>query len=62
MRVAIPKTDRTQIRQLWNEMLERMGKRDITRFLRHLWVSKYGDLKDQDLFSALRKHIDEKAH
>jgi hypothetical protein len=41
-------------------MLERMGKRDITRFLRHLWVSKYGDLKDQDLFSALRKHIDEK--
>ena len=38
MRVAVPKTDRSTIRRLWNDMLERMGKRDITRFLRHLWV------------------------
>jgi hypothetical protein len=44
MRVA-PDSDRKQIRKVWNEMLTSMGRRDIGRFLRHLWVSRYGDLK-----------------
>ena len=51
---------RSQIRDFWNEMLEGMGRQDINRFLRHMWVSKYGDLKGQDLFSALKTHIEEK--
>jgi hypothetical protein len=46
MRVA-PASDRKQIRKVWNEMLASMGRRDIGRFLRHLWVSKYGDLKNE---------------
>jgi len=50
-------TDRAQIRQYWNEMLTQIGTRDINRFLRHMWVSKYGDLKTEDLFTALKKHI-----
>lgn len=50
-----------QIRDFWNEMLEQMGARDINRFLRHMWVSKYGDLKSQDLFSALKQHIEDKS-
>jgi hypothetical protein len=62
MRVAIPEMDRTQIRKVWNEMLEGMGKKDINRFLRHLWVSKYGDLKSQDLFTALKDHIENKSN
>src|SRR5690606_8366289 len=52
MRVAEPEVDREKIRALWNDMLEGMGRRDINKFLRHMWVSKYGDLKNQDLFSA----------
>ena len=39
-------------------MIEDMGRRNINRFLRHMWVSKYGDLKNVDLFSALKKHIE----
>ena len=39
-------------------MLEQMGRRDINRFLRHMWVSKYGDLKSQDLFTALKARIE----
>jgi Protein of unknown function DUF262/Protein of unknown function (DUF1524) len=62
MRVATPETDRKEIRLVWNEMLEEMGKRDINRFLRHLWVSKYGDLKSQDLFTALKDHIEDKTN
>lgn len=57
MRVA-PDSDRKQIRKVWNEMLTTMGRRDISRFLRHLWVSKYGDLKKEGLFSALKAHIE----
>jgi hypothetical protein len=61
MRVATPETDRVQIRKLWDEMLEQMGRRNIGRFIRHLWVSRYGDLKSQDLFSALKDHISAKS-
>lgn len=38
MRVAQPPTDRRDIRDLWTGMLERLGRRDISRFLRHMWV------------------------
>jgi hypothetical protein len=59
MRVAKSDDERKQIRDFWNEMLDRMGRRDINRFLRHMWVSKYGDLKSQDLFTALKEHIEQ---
>jgi hypothetical protein len=58
MRQAPDDSARKQIRDLWNDMLEQMGRRDINRFLRHLWVSKYGDLKKVDLFTALKTRIE----
>jgi predicted nucleic acid-binding protein len=59
MRVANDE-DRKQVRAFWSEMLEQMGRRDINRFMRHMWVSKYGDLKNTDLFTALKDHIEKK--
>lgn len=59
MRVA-PDGDRKQIRKSWDSMVTAMGRRDIARFLRHLWVSRYGDLKNIGLFPALRSRIEEK--
>jgi len=53
-------TARNTVREYWNDMVEGMGKKDINRFLRHMWVSKYGDLKNIDLFTALKSHIEEK--
>jgi hypothetical protein len=50
--------ERVKIRKYWDGMIQGMGKRDIGAFLRHIWVSKYGDLKSQDLFSALKQHIE----
>jgi hypothetical protein len=50
--------ERPNIRLYWNEMLRKIGRRDINRFLRHLWVSKYGDLKSEALFSAMKKNIE----
>lgn len=58
MRVATPKSRRATIRDMWDEMLEKMGTRDINRFLRHMWVSRYGDIKKQGLFSELKSHIE----
>ena len=57
---AADDSTRDVIRTAWNEMLHGMGRRDINRFFRHMWVSKYGDLKSIDLFSALSKHIEKK--
>jgi hypothetical protein len=53
-------TSRGAVREHWNEMVQGMGRKDINRFLRHMWVSKYGDLKNIDLFTALKAHIEEK--
>jgi hypothetical protein len=52
--------ERDQIRKYWDGMIEGMGKKDTGQFLRHIWVSKYGDLKNVDLFTALKLHIEEK--
>jgi len=52
--------ERDRIRKYWDVMVEGMGRRDISQFLRHVWVSKYGDLKAQDLFTALKEHIEAK--
>ena len=58
MREADPVASRAEIRSVWTELIEKMGKRDIQRFIRHMWVSKYGDLKNIDLFKALKKLIE----
>ena len=58
MREAKPDSDRKEIRDLWSVMVSQMGKRDINRFLRHMWVSNYGDLKSKDLFTAIKEHIE----
>jgi hypothetical protein len=53
--------DHSDIRACCNEMLDEMGTNDISRFLRHMWISRYGDLKDQDLFSALKGDIEKQS-
>ena len=57
MRRAESETDKKQVRIKWNYMLEQMGRRDISRFLRHMWLSKYGDLKARGLFNELSDHL-----
>jgi len=52
--------ERKAIRKYWDGMIEGMGKKDASQFLRHIWVSKYGDLKNVDLFTALKEHIESK--
>lgn len=52
-------SERGTVREHWNDMMQSMGKRNANRFLRHMWVSKYGDLKNIDLFTALKAHIEE---
>lgn len=53
-----PDNERQDIRGIWTEMVQKMGVHDIEAFLRALWVSRYGDLKE-DLFTALKKYIEE---
>jgi len=57
MRRAETEADKKQVRIKWNYMLEQMGKKDISRFLRHMWLSKYGDLKARGLFNELSDHL-----
>jgi uncharacterized protein with ParB-like and HNH nuclease domain len=50
--------DRKLIRKAWDGMVTSMGnKYNISKFIRHLWVSKYGDVK-KDMFSVMRSKIE----
>ena len=60
MRKADSTDDRQEIRQKWSGMLDQMGRRDIGKFLRHMWVSKYGDVKSRGLFREMRSHLEKK--
>ncbi len=51
--------ERKDIRATWTQMIQKMGAHDIHDFLRAMWVSRYGDLKKDDLFTALKAHIEE---
>jgi hypothetical protein len=57
MRTADSDPDKKQVREKWDAMLERMGRRDIDAFLRHLWLSKYGDLKARGLFREIKDNL-----
>ncbi len=61
MRRAADDAQRTLVRQKWNYMLGQMGRRDISRFLRHMWLSKYGDLKARGLFSEIKEYVESNA-
>lgn len=61
MRKAPPE-DRKLIRSSWDEMLTSMGKKyNIEKFIRHLWVSKYGDIK-KNTFGVMKAKIEDKDH
>jgi hypothetical protein len=51
------KAARQSVRQTWNASIQLLGKRDVARFLRHLWLSKFGDLKAVGLYSAIKDHL-----
>ncbi|MDO9119814.1 MAG: DUF262 domain-containing protein [Nitrospira sp.] len=45
------------VRQTWNALIQQMGLRDVSRFLRHFWLSKYGDLKAKGLYAEIKSHL-----
>jgi len=51
------KTERQTVRQTWNSMIQQLGRRDVSRFLRHLWLSQFGDLKAKGLYSEIKDHL-----
>lgn len=50
-------SQREMIREYWNSIVETMGTRKVSTFLRHMWVSKHGDVKSQGLYREIRKYV-----
>jgi hypothetical protein len=50
-------TERNTVRQTWNSTIQQIGRRDVARFLRHMWLSYYGDLKAKGLYSEIKSHL-----
>ncbi|MCL5105542.1 MAG: DUF262 domain-containing HNH endonuclease family protein [Armatimonadetes bacterium] len=61
MRRCSGRTERNTVRQSWNTMLQQLARRDIAQFVRHMWLSNYGDLKTRGLFSEIKRVLTQKA-
>ena len=56
LRRATP-TARDEIVDLWGEILEVEGDAPLKTFLRHYWISHYGDVKTQSLYREIKAKI-----
>ncbi len=43
------------VRQQWREMTVILGTQDQTQFLRHYWLSKYGIIRERDLYREMKR-------
>lgn len=59
MRTAENDAQRKRVRQSWNTVVENLGQRKVSTFIRHMWVSRYGDVKSQGLFREIRGNLTE---
>jgi hypothetical protein len=57
MRRSATDEERRLVREKWNEIVRQLGRRDISRFLRHMWVSRHGDVKAQGLFTVIKENL-----
>ena len=44
-----------EVRRQWDEIALLLGDRNITQFLRHYWLSKYGVVRERDLYKAMKQ-------
>lgn len=45
----------------WQEMISNLGKTETKRYLRHVWLSKYGVVRDKDLYSKIKEKFSTKS-
>lgn len=49
--------ERTDIKTNWNKMVDTLGMKQPSSFLRHMWISRYGDVKSTSLYRVIRDHV-----
>lgn len=49
--------DLEDIIQIWKEMVDQIGDHNVTTFLRHYWISSVEQVRKDDLYKALKSHI-----
>jgi hypothetical protein len=58
MRAAKNAGAREQVRDHWNAVVENIATRYVSTFLRHMWVSTYGDVKAQGLYREIKEKLE----
>lgn len=54
---SIADKDLENIVQLWKEMVDHVGDYNISKFLRHFWLSSFGLVKKEELYKKLKDEI-----
>ena len=58
--LSIPGESIEEITTLWKQISDQLEEYDVTRFLRHLWSSKYNLIRKEELYKAIKTKIDGK--
>ncbi len=54
MQAASSEEERSKVHRYWGVVIDTVGTNKVSTFLRHMWVSKYGDVKSQGLYREIR--------
>lgn len=57
MQTAKNDSERDKVYKHWAAVLETVGTDKVSTFLRHMWVSRYGDVKSQGLYREIRSKV-----
>ncbi len=49
------RANREKIRQRWETISRTVGDTDVTSFIRHFWMSKFGVIREREIFTSVRK-------
>lgn len=61
MRQASSEKERQDIKTNWDQIIEALGHKKVSDFLRRMWVSHFGDVKSQALYRVIRDRIKNEA-
>lgn len=49
------KANREKIRMRWETISRTVGDSDVTSFIRHFWMSKFGVIREREIFTSVRR-------
>ena len=52
---SIGKSELNRVRKFWTIIVDTLGEKNLPRFLRHYWISRFGHVRQRELYEEIKK-------